>query len=68
MSEFLPDIKWPVASKIKLVLIEGLTYKTYVGRKCIFKFLASEPINDYWVEVLRTRPQDFVTPEPLRSA
>lgn len=63
-----PEIHWPVTSKLKLVLIEGLMYKVYEGRKPLIKFKSPEVLSAHWVEVLRTKHKELIPDEPEMKA
>lgn len=53
-----------------LILIdtESKVYKRFSGRTCVLKVQLEEHISPYWVEMLRTRPEEVVPPEEPQLA
>lgn len=52
------------------VLIDTKTkmYKRYSGRTCVLKVQMAEHIDEYWVEKLRTNPEEVLPPEEPQLA
>lgn len=52
------------------ILIDTKTkmYKRYSGRTCVLKVQMAEHIDEYWVEKLRTNPEEVLPPEEPQLA
>lgn len=51
-----------------LIDTKNLTYVRYSGRTRLQKVNAEEPLDAYWVEVLRLRPEEIIPPEEPQLA